>query len=400
MENKDRLKQRLDCGEEEFDLPSFEPFSKGIYATLDPLRHDLALLYRQSKKLDIRLNALEALGWYSEKGKSYDVFLHALGTDDDRIKEKVAEVIASLKGDVTDEMIASMIPYLLSDAEATVNAGIRALSSLGPKPVPLLLETLRNKTFQKKRASLDVLVTLDWIIMQNRENKEMIESILEGVYRAFADTSDPSFFWKAGDTIGDHIGGEEAYKKLAQLLKDTRPEVRASACHGLGHTKFEKAVPALLRHLKDESPEVRIESTVALGGLRTKKAVNKLIQMLDDPDIRVKGSAAFALGLIGDKKAVKHLHKLLTTDVKKEAAIALAYLGDSRSLDILFKILNFDSSGHPRYHQVIKALGILGDKRAINPLLKILTNQKKHRPSIIKDTLNALERLNFSIYDS
>jgi len=399
MARIEQLTQKLDCKEEEFHLPSFENFSDSVYEKLPLLKEDLERVYQSTKKHQVRVNALEALGWYSDEGSPLDLFHQALRDSDDRIKEKAAEVVAELKCDPSGEILDTLVSFLYSPSDNIKDAGVRALSLMGAQSVPYLIKALCDEEFQRHHASLDILVTLDWIIINDKHNQAMIDTILDGVFKAFQQNLDPSFFWKAGDTIGDHIGGEKAYRKLLRLVKDPRPEVRASACHGLGHTGMVKAIPVLLSYLEDDSPEVRVEAIVSLGELRSKKAAAKLIQALDDPDTRVQGSAAFALGLIGDPRAVKHLAARLNSEMNKEAAIALAYLGDSRSLDILLEILKHDSHRHPRYHQAIKALGFLGDKRAVDPMLKILTHEKEYPSSIIQDVLKALERMNFSIYD-
>jgi HEAT repeat protein len=78
--------------------------------------------------------------------------------------------------------------------------------------------------------------------------------------------------------VREELPGEEATKKLVDVLTKLSPEVQPSLIEALGERGDATARPAILEMLKSEQPAVRTAALVALGGLGTPAEVPILAQ--------------------------------------------------------------------------------------------------------------------------
>ena len=105
----------------------------------------------------------------------------------------------------------------------------------------------------------------------------------------------------------------QAELRLAKLLDDEEPEVRAQAAKVLGELKLTTAFDSLVKLLKDDSSRVRYFAAVALGKLGQREAVAPLLTMLEenadrDAVLRHGGVMGLAGSASGEKLAAAAQH--------------------------------------------------------------------------------------------
>lgn len=172
-----------------------------------------------------------------------------------------------------------------------------------------------------------------------------------------------------------------AAARLASLLEDQDPEVRASAAQALGKIAVPDSVPALLRSLEDSAPDVRAMSAWALGRFGEDvldEAGIALAERLDDPSPAVKQAAAQALGAVGGTQAIVELltERLTRSDVETRRASvqALTWLEAGSAYHVLIKALA-DPDAQVR-QGAVAALGEMVDPRSLPAI----------RDRLLKDT--------------
>jgi hypothetical protein len=78
--------------------------------------------------------------------------------------------------------------------------------------------------------------------------------------RSVCDGVDSMAIWKAGDTLGEHIGDAAALSQLLSLLEHPDPRVRASVAHGLSHIDDSRARQGLQLLSRDPNESVSNEA--------------------------------------------------------------------------------------------------------------------------------------------
>jgi HEAT repeat protein len=124
---------------------------------------------------------------------------------------------------------------------------------------------------------------------------------------------------------------EAAGPVLDALELEAFQPVRGWLAEALGLTGHPGAVPALNALMDDRDEEVRIRASRALGRIASPGGFDALIRALRDPSDAVRAQAARALGAVGDDAAVSPLLKALGDPswwVRARAAEALVALGD------------------------------------------------------------------------
>jgi len=114
----------------------------------------------------------------------------------------------------------------------------------------------------------------------------------------------------------------EGIAKLAQLLGNPTPELKAQVIQAIGAADVRSLNPQLIAALDDASPMVRNAAAVALGQLQAKEAVPRLQTAFDNDAPAVKMFAAVALKQLGSSSADTFLSGLLNGQIAELRVIA------------------------------------------------------------------------------
>jgi HEAT repeat protein len=137
-------------------------------------------------------------------------------------------------------------------------------------------------------------------------------------------------------------------------LKDSDPDVRASAARALGWAGNVAAVTSLVAALSDRSWPVVDSSVSALGAIGVSSA-DSLVGVLRKPseDLTVNYQIARALAAMG-RPAVRKLIAALSdsnSSVQKWSAVALGAIGDPEAVEALRKL---ESTAGPEVRWVVQ----------------------------------------------
>lgn len=204
------------------------------------------------------------------------------------IRVSAARVIHSAADKNTDERIVSaLVKGLADDSEDVRFACGEALQSTGTQALPHLLEALSDEAYQRPHHNRedrcssvwDILFTVDGMLgthhPDEKDRKRCIDAIGRFLkHRTAEDELDPLDIWKAGDTLGEHIGGKDALEVLCGLADHPDARVRKSVVHGLSHIDEPGAGRQLRRFSDDPVESVRIEATKYIRALPSRPQVN------------------------------------------------------------------------------------------------------------------------------
>jgi HEAT repeat protein len=146
----------------------------------------------------------------------------------------------------------------------------------------------------------------------------------------------------AADLLGE-LNAVEAEGPLAELLKHDDDRVRRAATSSLAKLGTSHALLALKRALKDSSPQVRATAAAGLAGSRRNAhgvpSASTLLRALDgESDVEVQLAILSALGRVGTADAVDRLIKaaepaagLFKRKATSYRVVAVQALGDART---------------------------------------------------------------------
>lgn len=125
-----------------------------------------------------------------------------------------------------------------------------------------------------------------------------------------------------------------AAEPLAELLKDTDPEIKAQAAQMLGEAGYAAAGDAVAELLADESPRVRLLAGIALEQLGQPSHLPAALTMLEEnagADLFLRHAGVMALIGIGrsEPKMLVDLANHHSADVQLAAVVALRRLGNA-----------------------------------------------------------------------
>ena len=185
------------------------------------------------------------------------------------------------------------------------------------------------------------------------------------------------------------LGGAE--RKIAPLMADPDPDVRAAATQALASCGSDEAAWALLHALRDGhvAPERVVER---LSGAW---AASPLMHALREPSfLPARAWIAEALGLIGDARAEASLIETARATAHEEQRIracrALGRLSRPTSFTALADALA-DRSASVRA-QAARALADLGDPRSVKALVELLDDDSWWVRARVADALRAIGR--------
>lgn len=214
-----------------------------------------------------------------------EAFLIALEDQEPEIRIVAADALCSgMHGsDIDERIIKALVKGLEDESEPVRFSFGYTLQHAGSAAIPHLLQALADDRFHKphyegadRSSSVwDILCILDGILDQNEwasaikdrfvmgsdDCEKCAEAVAAFLRERFPDDGmDYLDIWKAGDTLGERIGGREGFEKLSALIAHPDPRVRASVAHGLSHIKEPEAQEKLTLMLDDSAELVRAEA--------------------------------------------------------------------------------------------------------------------------------------------
>lgn len=202
-------------------------------------------------------------------------FLQALRHPSTEIREAAANAwgFGLRHEDFDPQILQSLLEALLDEAEGVRFASGQLIQQAGSAALPYLLRGLADSRYhaphhnrQDRCSSVwDILFAIDAILSRFEISRDNYKACVEAVADFLKDRSaddglDRLDIWKAGDTLGEHIGGAEGLQKLTALVTHPDPRVRASVAHGLSHIEDPAAVQGLKVLAKDPVEDVRLEA--------------------------------------------------------------------------------------------------------------------------------------------
>src|SRR5262249_24633330 len=306
----------------------------------------------------VSIAAAEALARMRD-GKATRVLIDALSNSDGAVRARAAHVIARVSAEKPLEEAASALARAVTDQDAVVRYyAVEALSTLGSKAVPYLIEVLKTPRQSDRDRAARVL----W-----RIGAPSVEPLIAIVQDR---TSTPEMRASAAYALGV-IGDSRAVKSLALLLRDERYFVRQAAGRALGLIG-EAALSQLMEMANSSTIAVRESAIEALGSFSTPKSIDRIVEALRDPNANVRSAAVRALGETGSERAVTELSSLLrdeTSPLRSQAGAALARIGRAAT-PVLIKALD---DQRPSVRQLAaEALGEIGSADAVPPLIELV----------------------------
>jgi HEAT repeat protein len=229
--------------------------------------------------------------------------LNLLQSSDDRVTERVIEVIAFIGSDVqTTTQINEILQSKYADARTDI---AQAIAKADDHSLVTLMRFLQHPA---------------WVIRHDAVN---------GLA-----------------ALGDNV----AVPVLVFALEDEHAWVRLSAVRALIKQNDKRAIMGLIRALHDQDETIRHDAALALGDFQDTRAVPELIKRLSDKAVyglaytgqKVCDAAIAALGKIRDARAVPHLIKLVqkrTLLSRYHAICALGEIGDAAAVPHLIDAL-------------------------------------------------------------
>jgi len=294
---------------------------------------------------ETRAGAATALGRIGDR-RAVEALVAALKDEDWGVVEEAAKALDAI-GD------ASALPALatLAAADKTGNIAYNVLEIIGhfkEKGAPYVVAFLRAEDENTGNAAIIIL-------------RQYGASEADKIAPMMKDAN-PAVRARAVQVLGA-LGNAGA---VAAALQDSSQEVRATAAAVFAHAPAAKDEAAaataslastasvlegaevasqdsdtLLRLLDDKNAEMRMYAVLGLGRRREARAAPRLMAALKDTSATVRQAAIRGLGAIGDKQAAEPLFEIMDRDsndlLRNLAAVSLAQLGDPRARRVPFQ---------------------------------------------------------------
>jgi HEAT repeat protein len=289
--------------------------------------------------------------------EAMNILIEALKDENWRIRKTALDILLSEYP--FEEYISDLIGLLyLGDNAGARNTAIEALTRLGRKATPYLIEAFETKDRDVRKFIIDILGSLD----------------------------DP-----------------RAIPLMLRALSDEDENVKVTAVEHLGRVKESSVVDALINILKSDDLWTAYPAADALGRIGDRRAIPYLVEALSKKTLRVpvlKSLARFAepltlpyiVPLLQDpsktiqEETLKCLVKFYHRGVKAE--LIVDELKKIYNEDELFDLcLKFAWSNKPDLRiSAIMLLGLLKNERALQPLLEI-SQEEEFREDVKKALL-------------
>jgi HEAT repeat protein len=382
------------------------------------VRHSTATALGQIGSPEAVLPLMEALR--SEPWLQYPA-IHALGEIGD---PRAAPALIGLLGDEffrgpvlealgrlgDRDVLPDVLPHLYDPEPAIRNAAVRAVveieqrvtargESLDPQVqaalrreglVDHLLTMLADDDPQNRRTAV---ITLGWL-KEPRAERPLVDLLAEPALQEYVthalvaiDFRDPEAYDHGlahpVDTVRQGtvrclawIAPPGASERVAPLIHDPAPEVRAEAAAAIGRLDHEDAPMLLFELLSDESELIQESARDALARMAPERVRPMLVQALAAGDEAARVRAAETLGLLHDPAGA---HALLAASrdpresVRTAAIKALGEVEAPGVSDLLRAALGDESSLVRQ--QAALSLGALGEPESAADLLPLLEDQ-------------------------
>jgi HEAT repeat protein len=208
--------------------------------------------------------------------------------------------------------------------------------------------------------------------------------------------------WRAGDVEA----AQALAPRLAELLEDPEPMVRAAALSGVrllrNPENLAKCESGVLALLADPVPQVRtaaIWSAIRLPGEAARAQVRAILESREES---MRFAAACALSDVSDPSGMAELQAALRDDHRRQEALsALMSLGDPAAAAAVGEIFEDESLGEFDRTVAAAALARLGDVRGGAHLISRLQSDGDDRPLAaewagrlgVKDAIPILEEI-------
>jgi HEAT repeat protein len=277
-----------------------------------------------SRLLDVVVGMIEGAARESKPLVVADLFLRIVRGEaskpDPEVKRAYGAAIRRLCKPTTLRSVAGILPK----RKDRVNDYLSILARTGEEGAEALIEQLTAaQSLSERRIFFDALVTL-------KSGTSTLTHML-GDARWYVARN-------AADLLGE-LNCLEAEGALADLLRHDDDRVRRAATNALAKLATPQSRVALKKALKDTSPQVRATAAAGLVGKNGKETAATLLRALDsEPDLEVQIAILGALGRMGDPESVDRLIKAAEPDgrlfKRKPSAFRIAAvtaLGDART---------------------------------------------------------------------
>jgi HEAT repeat protein len=277
-----------------------------------------------SRLLDVLVGMIETSARESKPLRVADLFLALVRREasktDAEVKRAYAAAIRRLCKPTTLRVVAGILPK----RKAHINDYLTILARTGEEGAEALIEQLTAaQSLSERRIYFDALVTL-------KAGTSTLTHML-GDARWYVARN-------AADLLGE-LNCLEAESPLADLLRHDDDRVRRAATNALAKLGTPQSRLALKKALKDTSPQVRATAAAGLVGQNGKETAATLLRALDtEPDLEVQIAILGALGRMADPESVDRLIKAAEPEGRlfrrKPTAFRIAAvtaLGDART---------------------------------------------------------------------
>ena len=389
----------------------------------------------RSPELEIRRNAVIALGWLSDK-KAVRPLVELLG--DYELEEYVAGSLASLGEAALPELLANLSH---PNPRARVSV-IRCLDWIGKAEgiracLPLLDDENEEVRFQAVSTLAGALETAEveeallgkladpdpefrgaviQVLGESRSpelGEKLIRAVTGGeparklaairllgrrkdsralpILTSSLESGSDEIRAEAYRAISAIAPAELANKLLLGGLRDESPAVKKAAAESLAAIADHSSAESLLPYLKDLDPEIRLTVIEALGRIGKVSCIRPLIEVFEEGNKRIRMAVIRALGNIRDRVSLQFLSDCLKegdAELRHAAVESLGKVSDGRSVPDL--IVALDDADWSTRSAAVQALSRIGDRRAAGRLLEKL---KDPEDIIKRETIAALAEL-------
>ncbi|MDD5222972.1 MAG: HEAT repeat domain-containing protein [bacterium] len=402
----------------------------------DAALFDHFLVSLKSSEIEVRKNAVIALGWLKEK-RAVRNLTELLG--DYELEEYALKALTALGEDALPELKASLshhrpavrisaircldcigraegiracIPLIFDENDEVRYQAIVALGgALGTPDVEnSLLALLSDPDPEFRHAVVEILgksrspELVDKLIAEFRRGNHIRKLSAIAIMGRLEDPRALPFLQRAIKNETDEIRAE-AYRSFTAIapteettptlmdgLEDKSPLVRKAVTESLALVSGNNAESRLLPYLNDLDPEIRLTVIEALGRIGKVSSLQPLLNVYRGGNKQVKMAVLRALGHIPDRSAWKFLSDCLQegdADLKRVAAESLGEIADGRSVPDLVVLL--DDQDWSVRNTAVRALRRIKDRRSVSRLIEKLKDPEDIIKREIISTLAELE---------